>query len=138
MAHRFECGGVSAADAGAPHLRERIWIVASHTLRCRYWDFLQQVAEQGCSTSTNAGRNGEAQPVADVGRARLPQPECQELCGARRRHEGRAAAQFDRWPAEPGLVRVVHGAPNRLDRIRALGNAQVPRVASAAWALLSE
>ena len=32
------------------------------------------------------------------------------------------------WPPEPGLVRVVHGIPSRVDRIRALGNAVVPQI----------
>jgi len=33
------------------------------------------------------------------------------------------------WTAEPGVVRMVHGVPNRVDRIRALGNAVVPQIA---------
>jgi DNA (cytosine-5)-methyltransferase 1 len=33
------------------------------------------------------------------------------------------------WPTEPGVGRVVNGIPNRVDRIRALGNAIVPQVA---------
>ena len=31
------------------------------------------------------------------------------------------------WPDEPGVDRVVHGLPNRMDRVRALGNAVVPQ-----------
>lgn len=34
-----------------------------------------------------------------------------------------------RWAPEPELARVVHGVPNRVDRIRGLGNAVVPQVA---------
>jgi DNA (cytosine-5)-methyltransferase 1 len=33
------------------------------------------------------------------------------------------------WAAEPDVVRVVHGFPGRVDRVRALGNAVVPQVA---------
>ena len=33
------------------------------------------------------------------------------------------------WDTEPGLGRVAHGIPNRVDRIKALGNAIVPQVA---------
>jgi len=33
------------------------------------------------------------------------------------------------WTVEPGVVRMVHGIPNRVDRIRALGNAVIPQVA---------
>ncbi len=37
--------------------------------------------------------------------------------------------QCDRWPAEPGVPRMGHGVPNRVDRTAALGNAVVPQVA---------
>jgi DNA (cytosine-5)-methyltransferase 1 len=40
------------------------------------------------------------------------------------------------WDIEPNVVRVAYGVPNRVDRIRALGNAQVPAVAALAWRLL--
>ena len=34
---------------------------------------------------------------------------------------------WDAWPDEPGVGRVVDGIPNRVDRIRCLGNAVVPQ-----------
>ena len=34
---------------------------------------------------------------------------------------------WENWPPEPGLDRVVDGIPNRLDRIKCLGNAVVPQ-----------
>ena len=34
-----------------------------------------------------------------------------------------------RWPAEPNVCRVSHGVPNRVDRLRGLGNAIVPQIA---------
>jgi hypothetical protein len=40
------------------------------------------------------------------------------------------------WPPEPNVGRVAHGVPFRVDRLKALGNAQVPRVATAAWEVL--
>jgi len=33
----------------------------------------------------------------------------------------------DNWPVEPGIPRVVDGLPNRVDRIKCLGNAVVPQ-----------
>jgi hypothetical protein len=41
------------------------------------------------------------------------------------------------WDTEPRLVRVVHGVADRVDRIRALGNGQVPAVVEGAWKTLS-
>jgi DNA (cytosine-5)-methyltransferase 1 len=35
----------------------------------------------------------------------------------------------ERWPIEPNVGRVAHGIPNRVDRLKGLGNAIVPQVA---------
>ncbi|WP_372373297.1 DNA cytosine methyltransferase [Vreelandella venusta] len=48
------------------------------------------------------------------------------------------AVPLPRWPAEPEVGRVANGVAARVDRIKALGNGQVPRVAATAFALLSE
>jgi DNA (cytosine-5)-methyltransferase 1 len=42
------------------------------------------------------------------------------------------------WETFPDELRVPYGVPFRMDRLKALGNAQVPRVAAAAWTLLSQ
>lgn len=42
------------------------------------------------------------------------------------------------WQTEPRVDRLVDGIPNRVDRLKALGNAQVPIVAAKAWRLLTE
>jgi DNA (cytosine-5)-methyltransferase 1 len=41
------------------------------------------------------------------------------------------------WPPEPDVGRVVDGCPDRVDRIRLLGNAVVPQTAAKAWITLS-
>jgi len=38
----------------------------------------------------------------------------------------------------PGLCRAFNGLPGQVDRLKAIGNAQVPRVAAAAWRILSD
>ena len=42
------------------------------------------------------------------------------------------------WPAEPGLGRVAYGVADRVDRISAIGDGQVPRVVAMAWRILTE
>jgi len=42
------------------------------------------------------------------------------------------------WSVEPNVGRVAHGVASRVDRIKALGNGQVPAVAKAAWEILTE
>ena len=44
--------------------------------------------------------------------------------------------EFGRWPTEPNMGRVANGVAFRVDRIKALGNGQVPRVAATAFELL--
>lgn len=66
--------------------------------------------------------------VAYPRRSGLPASECQAVFGPRWRDEGRAASERAGWASEPGVGRVVHGLPGRVDRIKALGNAVVPQV----------
>jgi DNA (cytosine-5)-methyltransferase 1 len=42
------------------------------------------------------------------------------------------------WPAEPPIPRVAYGVDRGVDQHRAIGNGQVPRVAAAAWTILTE
>ena len=43
----------------------------------------------------------------------------------------------DLWSVEPNVGRVAHGVASRVDRLKAIGNGQVPLVATTAWKLLS-
>lgn len=54
-------------------------------------------------------------------------------------HPGREKTScygLDWFAAEPGLGRMANGVPDRVDRIKALGNAQVPACAAAAFLIL--
>lgn len=42
------------------------------------------------------------------------------------------------WSTEPDVGRVAHGVASRVDRLKALGNGQVPLVAATAWLLLTK
>jgi DNA (cytosine-5)-methyltransferase 1 len=42
------------------------------------------------------------------------------------------------WTTEPAVGRVAHGVASRVDRLRAIGNGQVPQVAAMAFQILSE
>jgi len=59
----------------------------------------------------------------------LPGSECYRLCG------GREAKGW--WQSERGLDRVAYGVAHRVDRLKAIGNGQVPKCAEAAWKILS-
>jgi len=60
--------------------------------------------------------------------------------GVQRDHGGGTPEYGTRkwWKVEPGIRRVVDGCPHRLDRLKGLGNAQVPLCAAVAWKTLYE
>ena len=47
-------------------------------------------------------------------------------------------AAWDPWPTEPGMDRVADGIPNRVDRIKCLGNAVVPQQAYPFFSFIAE
>ena len=125
-----------AAAFGAPHLRERLFIIA-------YTDITGQHRE-GVSILPKGGR----QPWrdADTGRSGAPVPHtkgfgCPRWADLPPASVQEWLARLERdnpWAAEPGMGRVAHGVPNRVDRVRALGNAVVPQVAEFIGRLILE
>jgi DNA (cytosine-5)-methyltransferase 1 len=91
-----------ASAIGAPHGRDRIWIVAYPV----------------------GTRGARLEPSADIGQAgpwRLRgETDLQRIANA-------PFERGDRWP-QPLLRRMDDGLSSRVDRLRAVGNAQVPQV----------
>ena len=125
MGYDARWGCISAADCGAWHERNRIWIVAhAHGVR-------ELQPERG--ECDQWGRTGDGtQEVADTDMPGRKEQRRTVSNGT----EHKAAECGGWWAAEPGMVRMVHGLPGRVDRIKALGNAQVPIVAATAWQIL--
>ena len=99
-------GIVSAADCGAPHLRKRIWILA----------YANGIGlQKGCVRQRRVcGPTRNPRPprlLAALDKKKIPNP----------------------WRNESMLCGVGERVPNRVDRTRAIGNAQVPIVAATAW-----
>jgi DNA (cytosine-5)-methyltransferase 1 len=130
-------GIVSAADA--------IWfdchpeIPEIYHERKRKW-MLFADADQGISDKRNnslAQREITCCEDGDVLQERL-QGHRKITARENGRETGRSTSATSWWTTEPGMVRMVHGLPYRVDRVAALGNAQVPAVAALAWEILSE
>ena len=114
-----------AAAVGAPHLRWRLFAIA-HAECGGLRD--EPVTDGGCSGAAVLGDDGAPwDVVADtfslglVGRSHIPTPA---WTSGRNVVEGSHA-----WATEPDVGRVAYGVPNRVDRLRTLGNAVVPQVA---------
>lgn len=140
MGFAAEWGVFRASDVGAPHRRERVFILAvadcdsirlEGDWKCGLFD------GQRASLRDNANRRGSAERGGDgIGAA-----------------ESRVGSLFDglparlaghRWPAGRGEAqhegeppRVAQGVPERRQRLKALGNAVVPQQAALAWRVLS-
>ena len=137
-ARGYEVGAIDlpAAGAGAPHIRQRIFILAhAHGRGGAVGNNFQ---EGNCERlGTIFGDDGA--PVSDAHGVRCGQRADQPqrvAGGGRASHAGPAvqAEVGEWWRAEPDVVRVVPGFPQRVDRSRrprvtALGNAVVPQVA---------
>ena len=54
------------------------------------------------------------------------------------REDGEETCHAGWWATEPQLGRVAHGVAHRVDRLRCIGNGQVPAVAALAWKLLNQ
>lgn len=127
-----------AAAVGAHHRRERIAFVAhahSQGLQRReqfgtYTDCITRRKERAPWTTSECGTvfNAECKRLEECNGERVgqseeyAQPESADRKNVRRRGNGCGT----KWPAEPDVGRVAHGVPNRVDRIKALGNAVVP------------
>lgn len=154
MGYDAEWGVLGAVDAGAPHKRDRIWIVAHSTRIARNerrpksegqlrasWvtDGSNDLADAHGElldrswTPREAGRFEPANSgeVGDTDRARELQQE------GRKRQEWRRIGDAGWWATEPAVGRVAHGVARRVDRLRSIGNGQVPVVAALAFSILS-
>nr|WP_283772653.1 DNA cytosine methyltransferase [Acinetobacter amyesii] len=138
MGYDAQWARFSASNFGAPHQRDRIWIVAkrrellsyAQLYRPEWWKQLQE------------GSNKEAATISNT-------------CGIRLQGQGQSwfssdpaenpEGQTDRtfyecvghiWGIESRLGRVANGVAHRVDRLKAIGNGQVPIVAKSAFEYL--
>jgi DNA (cytosine-5)-methyltransferase 1 len=144
---------IPASAVGAPHQRDRIWIIAADAGSDQYEShsapFSGEIAAQLSLSAANADREWQSQSegpeqdergrpsnvgqeMADTSSSRLQGPG--DVSGAPR--SGQTAGQFvlgsaldgRQWISEPAVGRVADGVPNRVDRLRTLGNAVVPQI----------
>jgi len=129
-----ECGydaeweNIPASALGAPHRRDRVWLVAypakvnDGKLKSLY-----------CSRENRfTGHNGKTLAHPNSNHAQGQQPSsinAQGWSGQITGPPGSLLAGIGReWRIEPSVVRVANGVSNRAHRLAALGNAVVPQI----------
>jgi DNA (cytosine-5)-methyltransferase 1 len=111
---------VAAADAGAPHIRDRVWIMAYAS--CEPGGVRLQPRQEGDET----GRGSEILHTSG-----------QDVEERRGNQSIREPAKTGWWDVEPGVGRVVDGMAHRVDRLKAIGNGQVPAVVGLFWEIMN-
>ncbi len=144
---------LGAADVGAPHQRDRIWIVA----QCR------NVADSDCLRGDKDSgdcelRTGGTQQSSEDSRISDPRQNAEKemdytdrpqrsgiwIPGRVQSSDANACRISEWWSHDPAdasqssVGRVAHGVAARVDRLKAIGNGQVPAVAATAWKILTQ
>jgi DNA (cytosine-5)-methyltransferase 1 len=178
-------GVLGAANVGANHQRDRIWIVAkwrgqlphSQHNRIRRWEQQQEsikkengnLANSRCGESRQCGfSKQECSVISDSwgiskapssfsgqgncrGKNEMANTSNERLQGYRDEGINDESIEQKRltwssviggcrnwWKTEPNVGRVADGVFARVDRLKAIGNGQVPLCAATAWRILSE
>ena len=174
---------MGAADIGAPHQRNRIWIVGkmgntsllpgrdnSRAISTKNENSKQDNRGCGIINASQNERSGSLANPSSFGRkagfadtqgwqerdtnksqhssANVANPTHSrdvwrewQLGFTQQEHDtGRSSTNGSRewWSVEPSVGRVAHGVAHRVDRLKAIGNGQVPLCAATAWRLLTK
>ncbi len=154
-------GVLGAADVGANHQRDRIWICAkwrgllphAQHNRIRWWEQQKKSPKkssrdvahtlsarkrgnkwQGKNAKNVSGEMAYTENSGDVWRNWI-------MGFAQEKHNYRGSQSNGRrewWQVEPNVGRVADGVAARVDRLKAIGNGQVPLCAATAWRILND
>ena len=118
MGYNAKWGVLGASETGLPHRRNRIWILASHN----------SVKRRGSSFTQQDIKN-----KGDMGKGNKTINSFDRLCLQFERETETTTSENGR-PSY--LCRMDDGMGNNVDRLKAIGNGQVPAVAASAWRIL--
>lgn len=123
-----------ACGAGAPHIRNRVWFIA-YSASARQQE-RKPITGRTIYTQTGgelefrSERSGNDGSASDSDQPRLEEwQRKQGNDGTQRATTIRGDNEWRGWPTESPVCGRDDGIPNRVDRIKALGNAIVPAVA---------
>ena len=128
---------IPACGVGAPHKRDRVWILANSPRIGRRRRCDGDAARNHGTLQVAGSCSAKEQPVLahseSIGmegswadRKQVPQVQVEEMLSGR----NGSGEQPANWLPEPFVGRVANGIPNRVHRLKGLGNAIVPQVAA--------
>jgi len=132
---------IPASAVGAPHRRDRIWIVAYPNLhdgrhgsstQPYQWETRMESGSSGSGLTEREAEQNVAHSGIEGAQGRLhrwanTQRQSQlGYFGCSGSMDGQQIKDW--WTTEPSVGRVAHGIPKRVDRIKQLGNAVVPQI----------
>ena len=128
---------MGAADVGANHQRNRIWIVGTNMA------YSAQLFSNG--SKDNARISLESKKESEFGNDCWSQNVSNSNSTQRQRsglskriqEEYAYACDSRWWRIEPDVGRMANGLASGMDRLKAIGNGQVPLCAATAWRLLT-
>jgi DNA (cytosine-5)-methyltransferase 1 len=140
---------LGAADVGAKHQRNRIWIVGytnnygpyktiNKQIIQRKSDWQKENFEQfkrpSISKTPNVANSSVSGFSSCNNKTFRPKQQVLEKQLGGSGYEYGTSGNW--WQTEPNLDRVVNGMADRVDRLKAIGNGQVPLCAATAWTIL--
>lgn len=124
---------IRASDVGAPHHRDR-WFCLAHSKRTGLEGQRGQPRQSKIAKLGDTGSLANTENSGNVWRQR-------SMGVAEKEHINRGSASNgcgEWWEAEPNVGRVVDGVASRVDKLKAIGNGQVPIQVAVAFTLLVE
>jgi len=115
---------IPASYIGAPHRRDRIWIIAHRNSDNQSKSIISFDDEasrvQSNASNSDSERLQRGEEAGDNGK-NWAQSRNQLITGCR-------GVSRSAWEIEPNVGRVANGVPARMDRLKSLGNAVVPQI----------
>jgi DNA (cytosine-5)-methyltransferase 1 len=148
---------LGADDVGAPHRRKRLWILAYSKIPGKM-SKLTFSRERLCAFNCRQSLADSIKP----GLEKWEEQELLEQCQTFKRNDpevpnteseqtrgifipgvspdlstdSNGSGKTSWWATEPDVGRVANGVAHRVDRLKAIGNGQIPFVAATAWKIL--
>ena len=125
---------IGASDCGLPHARKRLWFHAANTNKPRLEGYARHDHDK-------KGRKNQSRQIADASIFMC------EFCGYKMETDDRYGCPnccgegldggYQRKAILPRITGMANGVADRVERLKAIGNGQVPIVAATAWRLLT-